>query len=86
MFDEDGYSDHILDNLTPEEELALSLFQQALFSGKPKALKKKFKQCLKLADALTKILIVRHAEVEASSDPRAKFKVIHINKDCESTK
>lgn len=60
-------SDHILDNLTSDEELALSIFQHAIAAGvyKPKDTLEGFKECMESSDTICLYLLARRNEINA---------------------
>lgn len=91
MIEEDGYyyhSDHVLDNMTPEEELAVSIFQHAIAGNKINIMgdnfeDQKFLSCIKVAERVTELLRLRHAKADEEAELAAgtpKFKVVPIVK------
>jgi hypothetical protein len=85
-------SDHILDNLTPDEELALSIFQAGISAGtyKPKYALKGFRECLEASDAICLDLVTRRNDFNAkcradneAAQRNPKPKVVPLKKGME---
>ena len=72
------YSDHILENTDPVEELALTFFQQAIASGQiklGKSTKEDFQNCLDAAEVIMESILERRAEAS-----NAVLKVVSMKK------
>ena|ERR1035437_7076570 len=91
MIDENGdeVSDHILDNMTPEENLALELFIQAITAGKVDPTKEDFDldsfiNCILVANSISDYLVTNHeaaSNFEIEEAAKRKLKVVPINKE-----